>query len=93
MGAELIAERTVRLAIGPVRLTVARHDDGHYSGVASLVESGQRIGLLAPAVTPGAPAGTMDCQVDESVAGDDVIDALTRLLARVSDQDLATLHE
>ncbi len=47
MKAELVAERTDALPTGQVRLSVARHDDGHYTGVAQLLDSGQRIGLVS----------------------------------------------
>jgi hypothetical protein len=80
MKSELVAERTVDLNVGPVRLTLARHDDGHYSGVATLVRTGQRIGMLsAGSALDAVPAG--HSMVDANVAGPEVVVELERLLA------------
>lgn len=92
MAAELVADRTMDLAIGAVRLTVARHDDGHYSGVAALVGTGQRIGMLATRPVVDGPVVTEDCLVDEALAGPDVVAALTWLVTDASLADLAALH-
>jgi hypothetical protein len=82
MKSELVAERTVELPMGPVRLTLARHDDGHYSGVAALVRTGQRIGMLASGAAQ--PHYSM---VDAAVAGPEVIVELERLLAMAMDSE------
>jgi hypothetical protein len=80
MKPELVAERTVDLAIGPVRMTLARHDDGHYSGVAELVNAGRRIGLLAAGPAVAGVVAPAHCLVDEDVAGPEVAVELERLL-------------
>jgi hypothetical protein len=81
MSAEIIAERTLDLPVGPVRFTLARHDDGHYSGVAAIVATGRRIGLLTH--EPASPRHDEHQQtlVDPALAGVEVVDELLRLLA------------
>ena len=81
MKAELVAERVVDLPVGAVRCTLARHDDGHYSGVATLVATGQRIGMIAggPALNGVVQPGLV--QVDATVAGQEVVTLMERLLA------------
>jgi hypothetical protein len=81
MKSELIAESIVGLPIGEVRLTLARSDEGRYSGVASLVRTGQRIAMLTTEpVVNGVAAGTKS-QVDATVAGPEVVRELESLLA------------
>lgn len=80
MKAELVAERVVGLPVGPVRLTLARHDDGHYTVIAVVVDTGQRIGLLTTGpLTDGVvrPASSL---VNTAVAGPEVADGMERLL-------------
>ena len=80
MKAELVAERTLALPVGLVRLTLARHDDGRYSGVATLMHTGQRIGLLETESPLAGQAPVSDTQVDAAVAGPEVGAALAELL-------------
>ena len=72
MKAELVAEQTVALPAGLVRLTLARHDDGHYSGVATLVQTGQRIGLLESESPLAGQPSVSDTRVDAALAGPEV---------------------
>jgi hypothetical protein len=92
MKAELVAERTVDLAVGSVRVTLARHDDGHYSGVAALVRTGQRIGLLAAGPAVDGVVRVDQALVDETVAGPEVADELTQLLAATAASESAAPH-
>jgi hypothetical protein len=92
MAVELIAERTMDLAVGAVRMTVARHDDGHYTGVAALVGTGTRIGLLSTRPVTSEAVETADCLVDETLADRDLIEALTWLVKGAAGADLAVLH-
>lgn len=84
MKAELVAERMLDMAVGPVRVTLARHDDGHYSGVAALLATGQCIGLLATGPAVDGVVTTDRCLVDEAVAGPELVDELQRLLVRTA---------
>ena len=80
MKAELVAEQTVALPAGLVRLTLARHDDGRYSGVATLMQTGQRIGLLESESPLADLPPDSETRVDTTVAGPEVGAALERLL-------------
>ena len=84
MKAELVAERTDALPTGPVRLSVARHDDGHYTGVAQLLDSGRRIGLLVAAPPVAGRTTVSDTRVDPAVAGPEVGTALAQFLYEVA---------
>jgi hypothetical protein len=84
MKAELVAERMVDLAIGPVRMTLARHDDGRYSGVAALAQTGRRIGLLDAGPALDGVIRAERCLVDETIAGPEVKAELQRLLAAMT---------
>jgi hypothetical protein len=72
MKAELVAEQTVALPTGLVRLTLARHDDGHYSGVATLMQNGQRIGLLESEPPLAGLVPVREARVDTAVVGPEV---------------------
>ena len=91
MQAELIAEQTVALPAGIVRLTLARHDDGRYPGVATLVESGQCIGLLESASPLAGQAPGSATRVDAAVAGPEVRAALEQLLRTAVGAEVAQL--
>ena len=81
--AELVAEEIVDLPIGPVRLTLARHDDGHYSGIATLAHSGQRIGMLEAGRLMSGTVALDHAVVDATVAGSEVGTEMERLLRKV----------
>ena len=80
MKAELVAEQPVALPAGLVRLTLARHDDGHYSGVATLMQNGQRLGLLESEPPLAGLVPVREARVDTAVVGPEVRSALERLL-------------
>ena len=80
MKAELVAEQTVALPAGLVRLTLARHDDGHYSGVATLMQNGQRIGLLESEPPLAGLVPVREARVDTAVVGPEVRSVLEQLL-------------
>lgn len=81
MRSELVAEQMVKLPVGEVRLTLARHDDGHYSGVAALVDTGQRIGMLEAGPVLDGIVHLDRTLVDVRVAGPEVLRELRHLLA------------
>ena len=83
MKSELVAEQTIDMPIGPVRLTLARHDDGHYSGIAALLHTGQRIGMIESHTVNGVEKSG-GARVDPAVAGPEVGAELERLLSQVT---------
>ncbi len=91
MKAELVAEQTVALPAGLVRLTLARHDDGRYSGVATLMQTGQRIGLLESEAPLAGQVPVREARVDTAVAGPEVPTALERLLRDAAVAEMAHL--
>lgn len=84
MKAELVAEQVVTLPVGRVRLTLARHDDGHYSGIASLVGTGQRIGMLEAGPATDGIVQLDRTMVDATMAGPEIITELEHLLVEAA---------
>jgi hypothetical protein len=90
MQPELIADRSLPLPIGVVRLTIARHVDGHYSGVATLRRTGRRLGLLV-SERPAAGGARVRCaRVDPCAADAELLAALTAFFRETALADAAS---